>query len=203
MNERIKKSGTGVGELAAIAVFMIGLWLLFAFGDSLAAWEIDSTFKIFLLFFVLYVGAQLAAVLIDFLQGNHKATFRNFVILWSGYLFMTLINLVIWVLLIPIIALQFLLGPVAFFVGFMSLATLLIYFVQHILGFDWVGHPPTPQTAKWAMVGLTACLAAFGLVYYWVKKNINPEDILIDFWIDKVADPADRLYKEWLGYLDS
>ncbi len=202
MNERIKKSATGIGEIAAIAVFMVGLWLFFAFGDWLSVWKIDGYFKTFLFFFVLYVGAQLLATLIDFLQGKHKATFKNFIILWSGYLFMTLINLLILVLLIPMMALQFLLGPVVFFVGFISLATLVIYFVQNILGFDWVGHPPTPEVAKYAMIGLLFCLGAFGLVYYWVKNNIHPEDKLIDFWIDKLADPAAELYKTWLGYLD-
>ncbi|MEZ4884594.1 MAG: hypothetical protein R3E32_07715 [Chitinophagales bacterium] len=202
MNNKVKKSATGTGEIATIALFMAGLLSFFAFSDWLATWNISPILRTFFFFLVLYVGAQLLATIIDFLQSRYRLTFKNFFILWSGYLFMTLVNLLLLILTIPALILQFIIGPVAFFVGFISLATLILYFVQHILGFDWVGHPPDTQAAKYALIGLGACLGLFGLVYYWVSRNIHPENLLIDFWIDHVVVPAEELHKKWMGYLD-
>ncbi|MFK7905520.1 MAG: hypothetical protein AB8B69_10365 [Chitinophagales bacterium] len=200
MKDRLKE--IRLGEIAAIAVFMAGLLAFYSFGDSIATWGISSNLRAFVLLFALYLGAQFLAAIIDFLQGRHRLTPKNFIILWSSYLFVTMVNLLFLVALFPLIILQFILGPATFFVFFISSATLLIYFVQNTLGIDWVGNPPTIETAKWALVGLAACFGAIGLVYYWNSKEINPETLLIDFWLDKIDTPARKLHQKWMRFLE-
>ncbi len=200
MRDRLKE--INLGEIAAIVVFMAGLFSFYHLRDSIAVWDISPNLQAFVLLTALYFGAQLLAAIIDFLQGHHRFTPKNLLILWSAYLFRTMINLLFLVAIFPIIILQFVLGPVTFFVFFIAAATLLIYFVQNILGIDWVGNPPTIETAKWALGGLAACFAVFGLVYYWSSKEINPETLLIDFWIDKVDTPTREIHQKWMRFLE-
>ena len=63
---------------------------------------------------------------------------------------MTGINLLLLILAIPLLALLFLMGPVAFIGGLIGIGILLLYLLQSVLGFDLVAHPPPARDARWA-----------------------------------------------------
>lgn len=149
-------------------------------------------------FLTLYLAAQFLAATIDLLRGTYKATFNNFFLLWRSYLFMTLIHLLLWVLAVPLFLFLFLIGPVAFIGGLIALCLLLIYFLQIVLGFHLVAHPPGGGEALWALLFLTACGLLFLGLSRLLKRNVDPTDRFVDFYIHYFLKPAQRRNSRWL-----
>lgn len=200
MKRNIEEFIYGLGQISAIIVFMaalIGYWLL---EDYIAHWNMfSSTEKQAISFVVLYIGAQLIAAAIDLLQGRHKATLHNFLVLWLSYLWITFINLSLLVLCIPLLVLSFILGPVMFFVIVVGGILLIIYFIHVILGYPIVANPPKDDEALIGLIAVSVSLLIVYLYFRQTEKDGNFFDRFIDFlvrfWVEPAHNWNDRLLK--------
>lgn len=193
----------GKGVLLSVLIFFGGLWCLVQYGIPFAAnVKGPDWLPVFIMFFLLYVGAQFLAAAIDLLQGRYKATIKNFWILWRSYLFITLVHLFMWVLAVPLFLFLFIVGPVAFIGGGIAVGILLIYLLQAILGLDVVTHPPGGLEALLALLFLSICaLLLWGLSRLF-KHNYDPIERFADFYYRRILQPAERYNIDLLDKLD-
>lgn len=160
--------------LLSIAAFIATLFLLPAiFKGSQSIWDA-------LAWFYLIIAA--AATLIDVIQGRARLHIKVIFPLFISYLLRIFAEILLLALALPVIALVFVLGPVMFFVCFVSLGMVVMYFIEEILGIDIKG-----VTVPFGGLTALGALAAMLIPGFVLFRFLGKTDRLMDSWLDKIV----------------
>jgi hypothetical protein len=173
-----KLKGASLGPwryLLSIIAFIATLLLLPAvFKGSQSIWDT-------LAWFYLIMAAM--ATFIEVIQGRARLNIKVIFLLFISYLLRIFAEILLLALSLPLIMLMFVLGPVMFFVCFVSLGLVVMYFIENILGIDFKG-VVVPYGGLTALGALAAMLIS-GFVFF---RFIDKTDRLMDCWLDKIVD---------------
>jgi hypothetical protein len=172
-----KLKGANLGPwryLLSIAAFIATLFLLPAvFKGSQSIWDALAWF---------YLAMAGLATLIDLIQGRARLNIKVLFLLFISYLLRIFAEILLLALALPVIALLFVLGPVMFFVCFVSLGLVVMYFIENILGIDIKG-VVVPYGGLTALGALAAMLISGFVLFRFLGKT----DRLMDSWLDKIV----------------
>jgi hypothetical protein len=160
--------------LLSIAAFIATLFLLPAvFKGSQSIWDALAWF---------YLIMAAVATFIEVIQGRARLRISVIVPLFISYILRIFAEILLLALALPVIALIFVLGPVMFFVCFVSLGMVVMYFIEAILSIDIEG-VTVPYGGLTALGALAAMLIS-GFVFFCF---LGKADRLMDFWLDKIV----------------
>jgi hypothetical protein len=161
--------------LLSIAAFIATLFLLPAvFKGSQSIWDALAWF---------YLAMAVLATFIDVIQGRARLNIKVIFLLFISYILRIFAEILLLALALPVIALLFVLGPVMFFVCFVSLGLVVMYFIENILGIDIKG-VTVPYGGLTALGALAAMLISSFVFFRFLGKT----DRLMDSWLDKIVD---------------
>jgi hypothetical protein len=160
--------------LLSIGAFIATIFLLPAvFKGSQSIWDA-------LAWFYLIMAAM--ATFIEVIQDRARRRFSVIFPLFLSYILWIFAEILLLALALPVIALMFILGPVMFFVCFVSLGMVVMYFIEEILSIDIKG-VTVPYGGLTALGALVAMLIS-GFVFFCV---LGKTERLMDFWLDKIV----------------
>ena len=160
--------------LLSIAAFIATLFLLPAIiKGSHSIWDALAWF---------YLLMAAAAAVIDVIQGRAPLRISVIFPLFLSYVLRLFAEILLIALALPVLALMFVLGPVMFFVCFVSLGMVVMYFIENILGIDIKG-----ATVPFGGMTALAVLAAMLISGFVLFRFIDKTDRLMDFWLDKIV----------------
>lgn len=161
--------------LFSIAAFIATLFLLPAiFKVFQSIWDALAWF---------YLIMAVLATLIEVIQSRAPLRISVIFPLFISYILRIFAEILLLALALPVIALLFVLGPVMFFVCFVSLGLVVMYFIENILGIDIKG-VVVPYGGLTALGALAAMLIS-GFAFF---RSLGKTDRLMDSWLDKVVD---------------
>jgi hypothetical protein len=174
--DKLKEASLGPWRyLLSIVAFIATLFLLPAvFKGSQSIWDALAWF---------YLIMAAAATVIDVIQGRARLNIKVIFLLFISYLLRIFAEILLLALALPVIALVFVLGPVMFFVCFVSLGMVVMYFIVEILGIDIKG-VVVPYGGLTALGALAAMLISGFVLFRFTGKT----DRWMDFWLDKIVD---------------
>jgi hypothetical protein len=160
--------------LLSIAAFIATLFLLPAIiKGSQSIWDALAWF------YLLIAGAT---AVIDVIQGRAPLRISVIFPLFLSYVLRLFAEILLIALALPVLALMFVLGPVMFFVCFVSLGMVVMYFIENILGIDIKG-ATVPFGGMTALAALAAMLISGFVLFRFIDKT----ERLMDFWLDKIV----------------
>lgn len=161
--------------LLSIAAFTATLFLLPAiFKGSQSIWDALAWF---------YLIMAAAAAVIEVIQGRAPLRISVIFRLFISYLLRIFAEILLLALSLPLIVLMFVMGPVMFFVCFVSLGMVVMYFIVMILGIDIKG-VVVPYDGLTALGALAAMLISGFVLFRFIDKT----DRLMDSCLDKIVD---------------
>ncbi|UCH92572.1 MAG: hypothetical protein JSV88_20060, partial [Candidatus Aminicenantes bacterium] len=161
--------------LLSIVAFIATLFLLPAvFKGSQSIWDALAWF---------YLAIAALATFIDVIQGRARLHIKVIFPLFISYILRIFAEILLLALALPVIALMFVLGPVMFFVCFVSLGMVVMYFIENILGIDIKG--VVVPYGGLAALGALAAMLISGFVFF---RFLGKTDRLMDSWLDKIVD---------------
>jgi hypothetical protein len=174
--DKLKEASLGPWRyLLSIVAFIATLLLLPAvFKGSQSIWDALAWFYL--------IMAAVAAV-IEVIQGRAPLRISVILRLFISYLLRIFAEILLLALSLPLIVLMFILGPVMFFVCFVSLGMVVMYFIVVILGINIKG-VVVPYGGLTALGALAAMLISGFVLFRFIDKT----DRLMDSWLDKIVD---------------
>jgi hypothetical protein len=174
--DKLKAANLGPWRyLLSIAAFIVTLFFLPAvFKGSHSFWDGLSWF---------YLIIAALATLIDVIQGRVSWRVKLLIPLFLSYLLRIFLEILLMVLALPVLALMFVLGPVMFIIGMVSLGMVVMYVIEVLLGIDIKG-ASVPYGGLTALAALAAMLIS-GYVFF---RFLDKSEGLLDLWLDKIID---------------
>jgi hypothetical protein len=161
--------------LLSIAAFTATLFLLPAiFKGSQSIWDALAWF---------YLIMAAAAAVIEVIQDRAPLRISVIFRLFISYFLRIFAEILLLALSLPLIILMFVLGPVMFFVCFVSLGMVVMYFIVVILDIDIKG-VVVPYGGLTALGALAAMLISGFVLFRFIDKT----DRLMDYCLDKIVD---------------
>ena len=172
-------------HLLVLILFLVGGAILYSLGREERGFLVG--------FGILFLAVHLIAVTADALQGRVKSLWA-FIRLYLAYSLQTVVQLLALVMYIPLILFDLVSGPLAFLGAFVSLVGLLIYFVEHVIGYDIRGYSFGEGNELPVIMGIfVVCLLVFGLRV--LLEGRNPHDKVLDLILHGL-DPLIDFSKE-------
>jgi hypothetical protein len=174
--DKLKEASLGPWRyLLSIVAFTATLLLLPAvFKGSQSIWDALAWF---------YLIMAAVSTVIEVIQGRAPLRISVIFRLFISYLLRIFAEILLLALSLPLIALMFILGPVMFFVCFVSLGIVVMYFIVVVLGIDIKG-VVVPYGGLTALGALAAMLISGFMFFRFIDKT----DRLMDYYLDKIVD---------------
>jgi hypothetical protein len=122
------------------------------------------------------------ATFIEVIQGRARLRISVIFPLFLSYILRIFAEILLLALALPVIELIFVLGPVMFFVCFVSLDLVVMYFIEEILSIDIKG--VTVPYGELTALGALVVMLISGFVFF---RFLDKTDRLMDFWLDKIV----------------
>jgi len=174
--QRLRQSGLRPWRMVASILLVICGIVFFPFWVK----RIRDPWMSIALFFIFF---QAVAVVIDVLQGRIPLKFNMVIKAFSKYVWGTILEILFLLLILPVIAIEIILGPFMAFLFLLSLYVLGLFFIEKILKIDIKGVISFLQNWIHAAMALVIALLS-GLVCFknaWLER-------FIDCWVDKATD---------------
>ena len=169
-----------VGEKRPIFVDYVLALLMLLLGGAAIYWLLRTETVFGWVLLGLFFGAQLVAVIMDVVNGEIN-TVKVFVLFYIIYCLQTLASLLGLVMAVPLLALNFLAGPAAFFGFAVAGVGLVIYLIEEVMVIDigGVSFPGGATEAGWLGLIFVVSVLIF-LLRFVVLERLNFEDNVFD-----------------------